>query len=211
MYREAFCKSWCNIELAVVRYSNACPATELIWLCGHYNTIKSTELTLDFYKYWKKQFDVSFRNRLTKRMTQHPRKKIKIKNYIYIYSSINQKDILPNRHFPSRHRLQINEPILLQLTSEPVFCWSVCTCYCTQHKRELDLTLHHSLPLFTLQDKSRWDAVCNSCAAQLEVRPEAGCRWGACSHAQLPPLRCLYISASPFPAVKNVSEHLQPG
>lgn len=207
MYREAFCKSWCNIELAVVRYSNACPATELIWLCGHYNTIKSTELTLDFYKYWKKQFDVSFRNRLTKRMTQHPRKKKKL----YIYSSINQKDILPNRHFPSRHRLQINEPILLQLTSEPVFCWSVCTCYCTQHKRELDLTLHHSLPLFTLQDKSRWDAVCNSCAAQLEVRPEAGCRWGACSHAQLPPLSCLYISASPFPAVKNVSEHLQPG
>lgn len=33
--------------------------------------------------------------------------------------------------------------------------------------------------------------VCSSCVAQWEVRPEAGCRWGACSHTQLPPLGCL--------------------
>ncbi len=58
---------------------------------------------------------------------------------------------------------------------------------------ELDVTLHHGLLLFTLQDKSCSGAMCSSCVAQWEVRPEAGCRWGACSHTQLPPLGCLAI------------------
>lgn len=61
-------------------------------------------------------------------------------------------------------------------------------CYCTPRKTELDLTFHRGLLLFTLQDKR---AVCSSCVAQWEVRPEAGCRWGACSHTRLPPLGCL--------------------
>lgn len=84
-------------------------------------------------------------------------------------------------------------------------------CYCTPRKMQLDLTFHRGLLLFTLQDKSCWSAVCSSCVAQWEVRPEAGCRWGACSHTRLPPLGCLSAFQHLFPDVKNASEQLRPG
>lgn len=64
---------------------------------------------------------------------------------------------------------------------------------------------HHITACFysTLRDKSCSGAVCSSGVAQWEVRPEAGCRWGAWSHTQLPPLGCLSaFQPLSFPTLK---------